>query len=188
MNESCCSGSEILGGAAAGALGGALGATTMVLFNRALASTGFASHDLGRHDQHHRLDAKPNDSDATLPDEPATRKTASRISEAATGQPLDEHGKDVAGTVLHHAFGAFVGAIYGAAAVRLPALTSGGGIPFGATVWVTAVEAGLPAAGLAKGPAAYPPERHIASLLSHLVYGATVEAVRRLLSPVSRQA
>jgi hypothetical protein len=186
VKNSCCSVSEILGGAAIGALGGALGATAMVLFNRALASTGFAANDLGRHDQHHRIDAKPNDADATISDEPGTRKAASRLAEAATGEPLDESGKDVAGKLLHHAFGACVGALYGAAAVRLPALTSGGGIPFGATVWVTAAEAGLPMAGLARGPAAYPQERHLASLLSHLVYGATVEGVRRLLSPVGR--
>jgi putative membrane protein len=179
VKNACCSASDILRGAAAGALGGALGSTTMVLFNRLLGAAGFAPDDLGRHDAHHRLDAKPNDSDATISDEPATRKAASWTSAFLTGQPLDEAGKDVGGPILHHAFGACLGALYGAAAAGVPGLASGGGIPFGATVWLTAAETGMPMAGLSRGPTAYPPERHIASLLSHLVYGATVEAVCR---------
>jgi hypothetical protein len=175
----------MVGGAAAGALGGAIGSSTMVLFNRALGAAGFARNDLGRDAAHHRIDAKPNDSDGTISDEPATRKAASHATEVITGEPLDERGKDVVGTILHHAFGAFVGAIYGAAAVRFPTLTAGGGIPFGATVWLTAAEAGMPLVGLTKAPTAYPSERHIASLLSHLVYGATVEMTRRTLSGTS---
>ena len=151
----------------------------MVFFNRALGASGFAPDDVGRHHRQHHIAAKPNDSDGTIADEPATRKAASRVTEFATGEPLDEHGKDAGGLLFHHAFGAVVGALYGAAAARFPALASGGGIPFGATVWLTAAEAGMPMMGLAKAPNTYPAERHVASLLSHLVYGATVEAVRK---------
>src|SRR5687768_12137234 len=112
----------------------------MLLCNRALGAAGFAPDDVGRHHTEHHLDAKPNDSDGTVADEPATRKAASYVREVATGEPLDESGKDAGGLVFHHAFGAVVGALCGAAAARYPALTSGLGIPFGATVWLTAAE------------------------------------------------
>ena len=172
--------SDLVRGALAGAAGGALGSSVMVLFNRALGEAGFAPDDTGWHHQQHHLTAKPNDSDGTIADEPATRKAAANVTEYVTGQPLDEEMKNAGGMIFHHAFGALVGACYGAASVRYPALTSGGGIPFGATVWMTAAEAGMPMMGLARAPHTYPPERHIASLLSHLVYGATVECVRRV--------
>lgn len=162
-----------------------IGASSMVLFNRALAATGFGADDLGRHDQDRRIEAKPNDSDATISDEPATRKAPSLASEVLTDEPLTEDAKNVAGPILHHAFGAFVGALYGAAAVRFPAVSAGGGLPFGGAVWLTAAEAGMPLLGLAKTPTAYPAERHLASLLSHFVYGMTVEGVRRAIRATS---
>lgn len=169
-------------GAAAGAIGGAAGASTMVLFNHLLARAGFASDDLGRHDQHHRLDAKPNDSDATIADEPSTRQAASRASTFVTGAPLTEQGKDVWGALVHHAFGAASGAVYGALAARVPAITAGAGIPYGVALWFGAAEVGLPLAGLARHPRDYPPVRHVASLASHCMFGMMVEAVRRVLT------
>ena len=39
----------------------------------------------------------------------------------------------------------------------------------------------MPLAGLASGPGAYPLSRHAAALASHLVFGLTVEGVRRAL-------
>ena len=58
-------------GAAAGAVGGIVGSAAMLLFNHGLARTGFGAGDRGRHHQERRTDAKPNDSDGTIPDEPA---------------------------------------------------------------------------------------------------------------------
>ena len=67
-------------GMAAGGVGGIVGSAAMLLFNRALATTGFGDDDLGRHHQERRVAAKPNDSDGTIADEPASRKAASRTS------------------------------------------------------------------------------------------------------------
>ncbi|HVL67037.1 MAG TPA: DUF1440 domain-containing protein [Vicinamibacterales bacterium] len=165
---------DIWRGAAAGAIGGAAGASAMVVFNHLLARTGFARGDLGRHHQEHRVEAKPNDSDATIPDEPATRKAAGWIA--------GPQWKDMGGPIVHHLFGACTGAIYGALAARLPAVTAGAGTPYGALLWLTAAEAGLPLAGLSRKPTAYPVERHAAALASHLAFGATLEIVRRGLT------
>lgn len=173
--------SNALRGAAAGAIGGLLGSAAMVLFNHVLASIGFGESDLGRHHQHRRIDAKPNDSDGTIADEPASRKAASRAVEAVTGAPLNEREKDTAGSIFHYGFGAAAGAVYGALAAAEPKVTLGGGVPFGAAVFLTAGEMGIPLAGLSRKPTEYPPARHLAGLATHLVYGLTLETVRRLL-------
>lgn len=166
-------------GAAAGALGGAVGAVAMVVFNNLLGRTGFGREDLGRHHREHRVDAKPNDTDGTIADEPASRKAASSVAEVVAGTPLDEREKDIGGPVVHILFGAGMGALYGAAAARVPAVTWGAGLPFGAVVWLTAAETGLPLVGLARNPKEYPTARHIASLATHLIYGATTDGVLR---------
>ena len=168
-------------GAAVGALGGIVGSAAMVGFNHLLGSTGFGDEDLGRHHQHRRTDAKPNDSDGTIADEPASRQVASAAAETVGGRRLDEREKDAAGPLFHYGFGAVAGAVYGALAARTPEVTTGGGAPYGAAVFLTATELALPLAGLARKPADYPPARHLASLATHIVYGITLEAVRRRL-------
>ncbi|HEY0872911.1 MAG TPA: DUF1440 domain-containing protein [Vicinamibacterales bacterium] len=174
--------SNVWRGLAAGAIGGAIGSSAMVLFNHLLGSSGFGRDDPGRHDQHRRTDAKPNDTDGTISDEPATEKAASNLHEAATNERLNGPEKRTAGSILHHAFGAMVGAAYGAATARVPQLAAGGGVPYGVLVWAAAAETGLPLVGLAKPPASYRWERHAASLASHLAFGATLEAVRRSMT------
>ena len=173
--------SSALRGAAAGAIGGVVGSAAMVLFNHLLAATGFGEDDAGVHHQHHRDDAKPNDTDGTIADEPASRSAASDAAEAMAGRPLTEREKNIAGPLVHYAFGAAAGAIYGAAAARTPRITAGAGAPYGAAVFLTAGEVVVPLAGLARKPTAYPPERHVAALATHVVFGLTLEAVRRLL-------
>jgi len=153
----------------------------MLLFNRALGATGFGDDDLGRHHQERRVAAKPNDSDGTIADEPASRKAASRTAEALTGEPLTERQKDAAGSLFHYGFGAVVGAIYGATAAMSPKVTTGAGVPYGAAVFLAAGEIGVPGTGLSRKPSDYPPSRHAAALATHVVFGLTLEAVRRML-------
>lgn len=166
-------------GAAAGAVGGLLGSWMMVRFNHLV---GGVEHDNGgARRPEYRHSAAPNDTDGTISDEPASIKTASLIGEAVVDRPLTRAEKRVGGSVLHYAFGAVAGAMYGAAAERSSAATQGFGLPFGATVWLAADEIGLPLAGMAAPPTEYRASRHATALGTHLVYGVTVEAVRRLL-------
>ena len=58
--------SDLLVGAAAGAVGGVVGSTVMVLFNHALAATGFGREDLGARKQHRHRHGKPNETDGTI--------------------------------------------------------------------------------------------------------------------------
>lgn len=181
MHSAESASSSALRGAAAGALGGVVGSGAMVLFNHLIAAAGLGDDDRGTDHDHHRADAKPNDTDGTIADEPASRKAASRAAEIVADRPLSEREKDVGGPLMHYAFGAAAGAIYGALAAAAPAITRGRGAPYGAAVFLTAGEIAVPLAGLSRHPASYPPSRHAAALATHLIFGLTVEAVRRAL-------
>ena len=111
--------------------------------------------------------------------EPATYKAADAIAVRVAGEHVPREWKPAAGAAVHYTTGGAVGAIYGAAAARRPGVTALAGIPFGAAVWLLADEIGVPAAGLAKGPRAYPVSKHASALAAHLVYGITTEIVRR---------
>ena len=174
-------------GAAAGALGGLAGAWAMVCFNRLVGGGGFRAGD--SHPER-RVHASPNDTDGTISDEPGSMQAADALARPALGRPLSERERLAGGTLVHHLFGAVAGAMYGAAAETQPSATAGAGIPFGTSVWLAADEIGLPLAGFAAGPFRYPASRHAAALASHIVYGLTVEGVRRLLrgTPAVRTA
>jgi putative membrane protein len=170
-----------LGSALAGAIGGAAGSAAMVAFNHVLGATGIAPRDRARHPEH-RADALPNDTDGTIPDEPATHEAAARAAGAVEGRTLNEQEREVGGSLVHLAFGAGAGALYGALADASPRITAGGGVPFGMGLFLLAGEVGVPAAGLSRRPTTYPLSRHLASLASHVVYGLTLECVRRALT------
>jgi hypothetical protein len=164
-------------GAAAGAGAGLLGAWMMVRFQHLIGGNPHDGHGHGERRAH----ASPNDTDGTFPDEPASIQIASAATEAVTGSPLGEPEKQAGGSMVHYAFGAAVGALYGAAAEAYPRTTAIAGLPFGAAVWIAADEIGVPLAGLARNPIEYPVYRHLTALASHLVFGLTVESVRRAL-------
>jgi len=61
------------------------------------------------------------------------------------------------------------------------------GLPFGAAVWLVADEIGMQAAGFARKPTDYAASRHAGALGSHLLFGLTVECVRRALAGAPRE-
>ena len=156
----------------AGLVGGLAGSFAMEHFQRAL---GKISPDIGGAPggggQQYR---KPQS-------EPSTYKAADAVACATTGQPVPAPLKPAAGALVHYAFGGTLGAIYGAATAQDRDVASGAGLPFGVAVWVVADEIGMPVIGLAKPPTAYPLKDHASTFAAHLVYGATTEAVRRLV-------
>ena len=175
--------SNAVRGALAGTVAGLAGSAAMVAFNHLLAATGFGNDDRGGHHQHRRDDAKPNDTDGTISDEPGSIKLARAVGERITGSALTERQKRIGGSLVHHAFGAATGAVYGALAAKVPAVSAGAGLPYGFLVWLIADEAALPLFGLAQPPPNYRAERHAAALASHLAFGLTVESVRSHLAP-----
>lgn len=147
-------------GALAGALAGAFASFAMNRFQAAVSRLGSGSGGGG---------------------DPATVKAAERV----VGHGIDEREKGRAGEAVHYGFGAALGAAYGAAVEVEPWVATGFGMPFGGAVAVVADEVLVPAAGLSGPPWNSPPATHAYSIASHLVFGAALEAARRILLRVS---
>ena len=114
-------------------------------------------------------------------EEDATVKIADGIARRLLHRPLPEDKKPLAGNLVHYAFGAGVGAIYGAVATGAPRVTAALGLPFGVAVWLGAHVIMVPALGLAAPPTRQTPVKEALEFVLHLVYGAVTEVVRRLL-------
>lgn len=146
----------------AGAVGGLAASWIMPQFQIRLA------HALGHSNPHEGQE------------EDATVKTAQKISLAALGHQLSPAQKKTAGPVVHYAYGTGIGAVYGGLAHKYKAAKSGFGSAFGAGVWAAGEEIAVPLLGIGKKPTEIPVSQQFQSLAAHLVYGVTLEAVRRL--------
>jgi uncharacterized membrane protein YagU involved in acid resistance len=113
--------------------------------------------------------------------EDSTVKTASAVSQKIFHHELTPHQKKIAGPAVHYGFGASIASFYGAAVEVLPALRTGLGMPFGAAVWLGAHVITVPALGLSEPVTRSTLLREAVEFGAHLVYGAVVEVVGRLL-------
>ena len=102
-------------------------------------------------------------------------------SHAPGGRHLSLEEKQGAGTVVHYAFGALMGAAYGAVSeyTTLPGL--GLGTVFSTALWAGTDLLSIPAVGFAKWPIEEPAAAHLSHWLAHLVYGTGMETTRRVL-------
>jgi putative membrane protein len=82
---------------------------------------------------------------------------------------------------VHYGFGTSIATFYGAAVEILPVLRTGWGMPFGVAVWLGAHVITVPALGLSGPMTSSKPSREVVEFGAHVVYGAVVESVRRLL-------
>jgi hypothetical protein len=118
---------------------------------------------------------------AATEDDTVPEKAASAVSRKLLRRELMEREKRAAGLLVHYAFGTAVGGLYGAAAEKRPQVTAASGLPFGVVFWLIADETAVPLLGLSKPADRYPVSVHLYALVSHLVFGATAELVRRTL-------
>src|ERR1700752_28329 len=157
---------SVIKGAAAGLVAGLVASWVMNQFQAAVGklmegqekSHGAQSQQSGTPD--HGAGAFLKVRDADNPDDNAAERTANVLPVALLDKPLSENQKHVGGTIFHYAFGASTGALYGAAAELTPMVRTGLGLPFGLGVWAVADEFVVPALGLSKSPAEYPPSIH----------------------------
>jgi len=82
-------------------------------------------------------------------------------------------------TALHFAIGIALGAGYGVAVELMPDTAVAGGIPFFVGEAVLGNEVIGPRIGLFRPPHTYPASKRWNSVLTHIVYGAVAELVRR---------
>lgn len=146
-------------GMVAGLVGGVIAAGAMSVVHKGLSR------------QH--PPAEPNQDDATV-------KVADGVMRTFLRRPVPEEQKPLAGSVVHYAFGASVGAAYGGVAELIPRITKLAGVPFGLAVWLGAHVITVPALGLAEPPTRLPRSKEGLELVLHGVYGAVTEVVRRL--------
>src|SRR5215468_11333717 len=175
--------SDPLKGMIAGAAGGLVASWVMNQFQALLSRMTHGverphgaqslQHGSPRHGVARELQERGRDREA----DNAAVRTAVVVSERFFGLELAD--REIAGAVVHYAFGVATGGVYGAIAELKPATTTGAGLPFGAAVWLIADEIIVPALALSKPPTKYPLSTHASSIASHLVYGMTTEIVRR---------
>jgi uncharacterized membrane protein YagU involved in acid resistance len=154
---------DLLLGLVAGLVGGLAGSVVMEAF-QSLASP---------------LLSRLQDTSDQREADPTTVRAAEAVSESAFGHRLSGGEKELAGPAVHYATGIALGGAYGVAAVLEPRVTVGAGLPYGAAVAVLLDEAVVPAVGLSGPPWRSPASTHAYSMASHLVFGLTVEVVRR---------
>lgn len=161
-------------GMVAGGAAGLAGAVAMTQFQNLWS---VASQKLKK-----REDGQTDRSDGESED--ATMKAAEKAAEL-TGHHLSREQKKKAGPLVHYGFGAAMGMLYGAIEelsprdVRRHGVLSGMG--FGSMLFAGADEIVVPALGLSGSPSKTPLSSHVYGLASHLVYGATAGAVRKLV-------
>jgi uncharacterized membrane protein YagU involved in acid resistance len=111
----------------------------------------------------------------------STTDTADQVSIFVRGKKLTKSEKEKAAPVIHYAFGALMGGIYGATVEMKPEVKTMSGIRYGTALFVGADRIVLPALGLSKPPASFPFSHRAYGFASHLVYGTTAELVRRIV-------
>jgi hypothetical protein len=181
---------DVSKGLAAGIIAGLVAAWTMNQFQALLSklaegeerSHGAQSMQQGspQHGAGRELEERGSEDET----DDATERLANIVSEGVFDHQLTEGEKSIAGTAIHYGFGVTSGALYGALAELAPGVTTGAGLPFGATIWLTADEGMVPLLGLSKSPTEYPPSVHAYALAAHFVFGLTTELVRRAVHNV----
>lgn len=123
---------------------------------------------------------------ATLPlfgmdkgnDDPSTVKAADTLSKTVEGRPVTQKHRELAGSAVHYAVGAALGAGYALAVARAPATSAGFGTAYGAATMLVLDDVLVPTMGWGPWPAPASPSTAY-SLTSHLVFGIVLEGVRR---------
>jgi putative membrane protein len=109
----------------------------------------------------------------------ANELAAAAVGETLLDRPLRRQELAVGAAAMHYSFGSAVGALYGALAEVSPPIKTGMGTGYGSLVWAGADELGMPVLGLSGPTSERPAEAHAQSLAAHLVFGLTLEIVRR---------
>lgn len=168
----------------AGAIGGLAAAWVMNVFMEKAGSKvqqvaekfDPSAHQPASQDQ--QAESSPN----SEPKEDATMKTADALFSTATGgRHLSMEAKQRGGPIVHYAFGALMGALYGMGAEYSSTVRSGFGTTFGSVLFAGADLWAVPALGLSGSSSDAPISSLATPFSAHIVYGLTTEGVRRLV-------
>lgn len=169
---------HVLRGALAGTLGGLVASWVM---NEFMSGIGSKLQHAVQTDEQNRTDEAMQHAGEGQPKEDATMKAADMIVKEATGgQHLSWEEKKKAGPMVHYAFGALMGGLYGGLAELSPGVTGGIGTKFGTVLFAGADLFAVPALGLSQSSADQQASKLVSPFAAHLVFGVTTDLVRRL--------
>ena len=116
------------------------------------------------------------------PGEPVPPAVAvSRLVEWLSGNPLLKDKEMLATQAFHWTFSIGAGLVYGALVEVFPRARIGRGVGFGLALCLATHETLLPLLGFSLPFGEIPLKEHLSELLTHALYGFTVEEVRRFL-------
>lgn len=173
--------SHLLRQAAIGLAAGLLGALAMNLFARAVNSMSNGREADGAAPGHDRVGRgmQPPQAQGRADHDAAVRVGTAAYRAITDREPAPEVQRWL-GAAAHYAFSVAISVPYVFLADRLPFIRACFGTLYGTAVWAVADEGIMPALGLSRSPRQLPPGVHAYALAGHLVYGATLEGVRRL--------
>jgi predicted cobalt transporter CbtA len=118
--------------------------------------------------------------------EPAPVKIVAAAEHMVLNREPSESHKKIGSQVVHYGFGTAMGLLYGALADKTSKVRAGGGTLFATSLWLGADEIAVPALKLSPPPTDTPKSKHLYGLASHLIYGLTLEGVRRAVLVVTK--
>ena len=176
MGERCGMGRSVWKGFATGVLGGVAGTVVLNVFQPvSLKGTRAVERRVGDGERYAGEQKELLDTFTE-----AHAKTA-QVGVGAVGGRLAKGDARRMAPAVEFLFGAVCGGVYGALAEYVSAVTAGFGTAYGAVLFTEASEVVLPALGWVPTPGERTPVQHLGGLAGNVVYGATTEAVRRLV-------
>ena|SRR5579863_2543858 len=172
-------GSDVWKGLLAGLAGGACGTLAMTAFQNGWSKLSESWESENKQSRPEEMQREFREQDRPEEPENATVKAAEKISKGLLHREIPPGLKQKAGAAVHFGFGTIMGGVYGVATEVAPAIRKGYGLSYGAALFLGADELAVPALGLSKPANQAPLATHLYALVSHLVYGASTELVRR---------
>jgi putative membrane protein len=168
---------HVAAGVVAGIVAGLAGTWTMSQFQALWSQQVTREHDPDTASAGGRHDAR--DWQERIEGRNANELAAHAIAEHTIDRPLTREELELAAPAMHYAFGAAMGALYGGLHEVSPRVRAMGGSGWGMAVWAGADGIAVPLLGLSRPKNEYPLETHAQSYAAHVVFGVTIELVRR---------
>ncbi len=112
--------------------------------------------------------------------ESSTSKAADDLDRTLTGRAVPKGGRASAGRLVHYGTGLVLGVIYVVAAAWKPDVTILFGVAFGIVTAIVLDYIAVPAFGWGAPAWKTPFSTHLYGLTAHIVFGASLEAARRI--------
>lgn len=114
----------------------------------------------------------------------ATMKTADALAKTFEGRHLSKQELEKGGPIVHYTYGALAGGLYGGLAEYSKLARSGFGTTYATALFVGGDLIAVPALHLSKPLSEFPASSYANPYTAHLVYGMTMELVRRIVRAI----